>query len=144
MRRGFLRSLAAFLSGTAFAVTIAGPVQFDPCPEHGVGALSVAASMAMPAGDDMVMLPAPAEGAHGHHGAGHVCTCPGGLCGSSPVGLSVAAPTALVASVTLGGGASVFPAATIPAAASLQLRLALANAPPAVRAESQGAAHLST
>jgi hypothetical protein len=144
MRHGFLRSLSALLSGTAFAVTVAGPVQLDPCPEHGVGAVSAAAAMPMPAGDEMPTVQAPAQGAHGHHAAGHLCTCPGGCCGSSPVGLRIDAPASLVASVTLDAGAAAFPAATVADAASPQLRLALANAPPALRASSQGAAHHST
>jgi hypothetical protein len=146
MRHGFLRSLSALLSGTAFAVTVAGPVQFDPCPEHGVGAVSasVAAAMDMPAGEEMAVVHAPADGAHGHHAAGHVCTCPGGCCSSSPLSLHVGNPASLAALVLLDGGASALPAAALTPSQSPQLRLALANAPPAARASSQGAAHHST
>jgi hypothetical protein len=53
MRHGFWRSLSAVVSGTAFVVAVAGPVQWDPCPTHGAGPHVQGAAMQMPTGAEM-------------------------------------------------------------------------------------------
>jgi hypothetical protein len=149
MRHGLRRSLAALVGGTAFAVSVAGPVQWDPCPTHGVGVLAQAeappaATMDMPAGE--AMPPAlHAHASHGshmpdsHHGA-HQCTCAGCCCGSWPVALRTnplrASLDALVASISRVD----HPSDAVELASSPQLVLPFAHAPPAVRVTLQHAA----
>ena len=153
MRRGFLRSLSAFLGGTAFAVSVAGPAQWCPCPEHGAQLPPPAAHMQVPAAH--MQMPAaehdasPAGARSGHsapdsHHTGHQCTCPGGCCGTSPVGLrapSLGAPLALQVDV-LARAAQ--PGDAIELESSPQLALPFANAPPALRVTPHSAAHSLT
>lgn len=137
MRHGLWRSLSALVSGTAFAVTVAGPVQWDPCPMHGVHAAVESAAAAMPADHAM-------HGAAGHdhgstedsHQAGHQCTCPGGCTSTTPVGLR--APTVYApAPVHIDVASRLAPPAdAAEIAPSPQLALPFAHAPPAFRVTS--------
>ena len=155
MRRDLLRSLSAFIGGTAFAIAVAGPAQWCPCPEHGAQLPTAAAQSQPDMPLDMQMPAAEHEAppvAHGHsnhdapasHHAGHQCTCPGGCCSSTPFGLrapQVHAPVALqiaVASYITG------PTDTVELASSPQVVLPPANAPPAFRVTHHNAANTLT
>jgi hypothetical protein len=153
MRHGLWRTLSALVSGTAFAVTVAGPVQWDPCPMHGAAVHALAQeappspAMEMAAGEEMpagtVHVHAPHSAPDSHH-AGHQCTCPGGCCTTAPVGLGAPpqrAPLALLVEVPTRVSQ---PAAAIEFASSPQLALPFAHAPPSVRVTLNNAAHSLT
>jgi hypothetical protein len=153
MRHGLWRTLSALVSGTAFAVTIAGPVQWDPCPMHGaavhapVQEAPPAATMAMAAGEEM---PAAAVHAHTTHDApdsqhaGHQCTCPGGCCSSSLVGLGALPQRASLALHVEAPARVPQPTDAVELASSPQLALPFAHAPPSVRVTLHNAAHSLT
>ncbi len=152
MRHGLWRTLSALVSGTAFAVTVAGPVQWDPCPMHGASVHAetpppaAIAAMPMAAGETMPV----AVHAHATHGApesnhaAHQCTCPGGCCSSTPVGLSapsLSAPLALHVDVP---SRVAEPADAIDRAPNPQIALPFSHAPPASGLTLQSAAHSLT
>jgi hypothetical protein len=153
MRHGLWRTLSALVGGTAFAVTIAGPVQWDPCPMHGAAVYAPvheappAATMAMAAGEEM-----PAGAVHAHtthnapdsHHAGHQCTCPGGCCSSSLVGLGAPVPRASLALQVEVPARVPEPTDTVEVASSPQLALPFAHAPPSVPVTLHHAAHSLT
>jgi hypothetical protein len=153
MRHGLWRTLSALVSGTAFAVTIAGPVQWDPCPMHGAAVSAPAheappaATMAMAPGEEM-----PAAAVHAHtthsapdsHHAGHQCTCPGGCCSSSLVGLGAPAQRAALALQVEAPARVPQPTDAVEFASSPQIALPFAHAPPSVRVTLLHAAHSLT
>ncbi len=153
MRRDFLRSLSAFIGGTAFAVAVAGPAQWCPCPEHGAQLPAVAQAQSdMPLDMQMSPVEHDASVAHAHsghdapdsHHAGHQCTCPGGCCSSTPFALrapQVRAPVALQIAVA---SCITEPTNTVELASRPQLTLPLANAPPALRVTPHNAAYTLT
>jgi hypothetical protein len=154
MRRDLLRSLSAFIGGTAFAIAVAGPPQWCPCPEHGAQ-LPTAAAQAQPDMPLDMQMPAtehdaPVAHGHSHHDApashhtGHQCTCPGGCCSSTPFGLrapQIHAPVALQITVA---SYIAEPTDMVELASSPQLALPLANAPPALRVTPHHAANTLT
>ena len=144
MRHGFWRSLSALVSGTAFAVAVAGPVQWDPCPTHGAGMHVQATAMQMPAGDAMPAAAPHGGDSSGSHHAGHQCTCPGGCCGSTAVGLRTSGMVAPLAMLVEGPSRVAQPADAADVASSPQLVLPFAHAPPAFGVTPQHAAHIET
>jgi hypothetical protein len=133
-------------------VAVASPVQWCPCPMHG-SALPVhsehahsAAHMPMPAANP----DAPATRAPMHHEApgsphaAHQCTCPGGCCSTTPVGL-LAHTLRVAFAMRTGAPVRVAqPTDTIDLASSPQLALPPANGPPASRVTLQNAAQHTT
>src|ERR1700679_2459312 len=83
MRHGLMRFLSALIAGTAFAMAVAAPVQWCPCPMHGAALHAPPAHQAMP-DEGGAHEPAPSQHAD------HQCTCPGGCCSSAPLGLQTA------------------------------------------------------
>jgi hypothetical protein len=144
MRPGLLRSLSAFLGVAAFAVTAAGPAQWDPCPMHGIAPHAPAAAMHMPAGHEAAPASSHPADVPGRHGAGHQCTCPGGCFGSNPVGIRSGALRAPVATYAMAAASRATAAGTIARAQSPQLALPPAMAPPAPGLTPQRAAHITT
>jgi hypothetical protein len=144
MRHGVWRSLSALVSGTAFAVAVAGPVQWDPCPTHGAGVHAQAAAMQMPAGEEMPAAATHDGDSSGSHHAGHQCTCPGGCCGSTAVGLRTNAMVAPLAMLIEVPRRVAQPADAADLASSPQLVLPFAHAPPAFGVTPQHAAHVET
>lgn len=156
MRSGLLRSLSGLLSAGAFAIGVASPVQFCPCPTHGAALPTHAeqahahgtADMAMPAADDATQPPASHAG-HAGHGdknsphAAHQCTCPGGCCATSPMALAGAA-LRITPAWSVARRVVIAAPATIDLAESPQLSLPMANAPPAVRQTPRRAAQQTT
>jgi hypothetical protein len=154
MRSGLWRSLSGLLSATAFAVGVASPVQWCPCPMHGVALPAQsehvhAANMAMPAGD---AESAPSASHADHDGAGgnpasphaaHQCTCPGGCCATAPVALL--GHTLAVLDLPIAPRSHVAaPTGTVELAESPQLALPFANAPPEFRGTLRSAAQHTT
>ena len=139
MRQRCLRRVSAILGGGAFALAVAGPIQWDPCPVHGAmahgqaGALSDAHSMAarghqMP--DHSAGTP---RHAPGKHDGTHQCTCPGCCCGSAPVVLGTrATPTRLEIAVLIRDRIAPSESA-VTLAPSPQVVLPFPNAPPTDR-----------
>jgi hypothetical protein len=155
MRSGLLRSFSGLLGAFAFAVGVAGPVQWCACPTHGAALpphagqaahLHAGATMPMPAADGA----APSVASHaGHDGTGtphaaHRCTCPGGCCATSLVALIGHALHAVPAFPLAIRAHVAAPADAIELAESPQLSLPLANAPPAFRITLRSAAQLTT
>jgi hypothetical protein len=145
MQHGLWRSLSALVSGTAFAVTVAGPVQWDPCPMHGVHAAVESTASQMPAGHEMHGAATHDHGGtNDSHQAGHQCTCPGGCASGTPVGLRapvVRAPAPVHIDVS---SRIARPADVARLASSPQIALPFAHAPPALRVTPQHAAHSLT
>jgi hypothetical protein len=84
MPRSILRRLSGIVSGIAFALAVAGPVQWDSCPVHGGHAHGAMAA---------THVHGHAVGAHDTHGGqggAHQCTCPDCCCGSASVALFLA------------------------------------------------------
>lgn len=156
MRSGLWRSLSGLLSATAFAVGVASPVQWCPCPMHGVVLPAqaehahTAANMRMPAADGGA---APSE-SHAGHGAtsggpgsphaAHQCTCPGGCCATSPVALLGHTLRVALALPVVARGEIAAPTDTVERAESPQFALPFANAPPAFRITLRSAAQHTT
>jgi len=140
MRSGLLRSLSGLLSAAAFAIGVASPVQFCPCPTHGATlpprvsqpeAQHAGHDMAMPAADGA----APAAAQHANHGghsqhATHQCTCPGGCCATTPVSLTEHALSAALGLSFDVRATLARPADAVQLAANPQLAQPPANAPP--------------
>jgi hypothetical protein len=154
MRHGPWRTLSALVSGTAFAVTVAGPVQWDPCPMHGAAVHALVedappapAAMAMAAGGEM---PATAVHAHATHGApdshhaGHQCTCPGGCCSTTPVGLGAPPQRARLGIDVEVPARLPQPTDAVEVASRPQLALPFAQAPPSIQVTPHHAAHSLT
>jgi hypothetical protein len=144
MRHGVWRSLSALVSGTAFAVAVAGPVQWDPCPTHGAGPHVQGAAMQMPTGAEMPAAATHDGDSSGSHHAGHQCTCPGGCCGSTAVGLRTSGMVAPLAMLVEVPSRVAQPADAVDLASSHQVVLPFAHAPPAFRLTPQHAAHVET
>src|ERR1019366_5971394 len=108
-------------SVTAFAVAVAGPVQWDPCPMHGAGVHVQAAAMQMPAGEEMPAAAPHGGDSSGSHHAGHQCTCPGGSYGSTAVGLRTSAMVAPLAMLIEVPPRVAQPADAVDLASSLQV-----------------------
>jgi hypothetical protein len=141
------------LGGTAFAIAIAGPPEWCACPMHGAvlhapapQADLHAADMQMPASS----LDAALAGAHSGHNvpdsnhAGHKCTCPGGCCGTTPAGLLAHTLSTSLALHVSSPARVAHPTDAIEIAASPQLALPFANAPPEFGVTLQNAAHYTT
>ena len=145
MHRGPWHSLLALLSGTAFAVAVAGPPQWCACPMHGADPHADALAMQMAAaGHDMPASGSHAGGTNDSHHAGHQCTCPGGCCASGPVALRTGALLAAPAMHVEAASRIDSPRDAIALAPSVQVALPYPNAPPSLRVPLQHAASVTT
>jgi hypothetical protein len=136
--------VSAILGGGAFALAVAGPMQWDPCPAHGAtqhgamapgqaGALSDAHAMSAHSHEMADHSTGTPRHAPGKHDGTHQCTCPGCACCSAQVVLGAgAAPARLEFDVLVRDRIAPSESA-VTLSPSPQVVLPFPNAPPADR-----------
>jgi hypothetical protein len=133
MRRGVVHRLSGIISGIAFALAVAGPLQWDSCPVHGDhahGAMPMAAHAHGHSGGAAQAAHDPSSDQHG----GHHCTCPDCCCATAALAL-LASPAAVPVPRLLLVVDRDIPRAVAELAIAPQVVLPYPHAPPSFRVQ---------